>query len=168
MTEPSPSFLFDDPDFFVAGAIGEPGQRVFYMQSSQGDEIFALRCEKQHVAILAQHLEELLADLPPSAPDPMSRELREPVVATWLLGGLAFGFDAEAGRIVIIAEEMVAEEGAGEPAHARVAITGAQAMSFLATTQELLSGGRPACRICGLPMNVAGHVCPRTNGHSAG
>lgn len=168
MTEPSASFLFDDPDFFVAGALGDPGQRVFYMQSGQGDESFALRCEKQHVAILATHLEELLADLPPSAPDPMSRELRQPVVTDWLLGGLAFGFDTEAGRIVIIAEELLPEDATAEPAHARVAITGAQAMSFMATTEELLSGGRPACRICGLPMNLGGHVCPRTNGHSAG
>lgn len=168
MAATSPSFHFEEPDFFVAGAVGEPGERVFYMQGGQGGEVFALRCEKQHVAILAEHLNEILADLPPTAPDPLSRMLREPVSTTWLLGGLAFGFDTDKQRIVIIAEERPVAEDADELATARVAITPAQAASFLATTEELLQGGRPACRLCGLPMNRDGHVCPRTNGHSAG
>ena len=72
----SESFRFDHPDFFVAGAIGEPGRRVFYLQAAQDAEIVSLRCEKQHVASLAQHLDELLSDLPPSVPDPISRSLR--------------------------------------------------------------------------------------------
>lgn len=167
MSDPM-SFQFDHPDFFVAGAVGEPGHRVFYLQGGQDGEVFALRCEKQHVMILAEHLSELLADLPPTAPDPASRSLREPVETTWLLGGLAFGMDPDTGRIMIVAEERPTGEDVDDLATARVAITPAQAASFLATTEELLEGSRPLCRLCGLPMDPAGHVCPRTNGHSAG
>lgn len=161
----SESVNFDDPDFFVVGAVGEPGNRVFYVQSGQGDEVVALRCEKQHIAALAAHLDELFADLPPTAPDPHSRALREPVEATWLLGSLAFGFDSGTDRIVIVAGELT--EG-DDPAEARFSITRGQAASLVATTEELLAGSRPLCRICGLPMNPEGHVCPRSNGHSAG
>lgn len=161
----SASFVFDDPDFFVVGAVGEPGNRVFYLQAGQDDTVVALRCEKQHVAALAHHLAELFADLPPSTPDPHSRTLHEPVEPTWTLGILAFGFDTEDDRIVIVATELTDEPPAGE---ARFAITRGQAASLIATTGELLAGSRPVCRLCGLPMDPAGHVCPRSNGHSAG
>lgn len=167
----SESFRFDHPDFFVAGAVGEPGQRVFYLQSGQDGHVIALRCEKQHVAVLAQHLDELLSDLPPSVPDPFSRSLREPVTTTWLLGSLAFGFDETDDRIVIIATELVIaqpDDEPAEPAEGRLAITRGQAASLIATTEELLAGGRPLCRICGQPMDLDGHVCPRSNGHHKG
>lgn len=164
MTDPA-STEFDDPDFFVAGAVGEPGARVFYLQAGQGDRSITLRCEKQHVAALARHLEELFADLPPSVPDPASRTLREPVDASWVLGTLAFGFDPGSDRVVIIATEFTGEPPAAE---ARFAITRGQAAALIATTSELLARSRPTCRICGLPMDPAGHVCPRSNGHSAG
>ncbi len=164
----SESFRFDHPDYFVAGAIGEPGARVFYFQAGQDSEKVALRCEKQHVAILAQHLDELLADLPPTAPDPHSRALRDPVETTWLLGSLAFGYDETTDRIVIVAEELQADPDALEElAEGRFAITRGQAASLIATTEELLAGGRPLCRICGQPMDPDGHVCPRSNGHHA-
>lgn len=167
----SESFRFDHPDFFVAGAIGEPGRRVFYLQAAQDGEIVSLRCEKQHVASLAQHLDELLSDLPPSVPDPISRSLRQPVETTWLIGSLAFGFDETTDRIVIIASELMVAEEADEPfepAEGRLAITRGQAASLIATTEELLAGGRPMCRICGEPMDVDGHICPRSNGHHKG
>ncbi len=161
----SDSFSFDRPDFFVAGAVGEPGQRVFYLQAGQDDRVVALRCEKQHVMALAHHLEELFADLPPAAPDPESRTLREPVETTWLVGTLAFGFDPTGDRIMVIASELTDDDDGAE---ARFAITRAQAMSLIATTEELLAGSRPSCRICGLPMDPEGHVCPRSNGHRPG
>ncbi|HET8929063.1 MAG TPA: DUF3090 family protein [Acidimicrobiales bacterium] len=169
MASTSASFTFDDPDFFVVGAVGEPGSRVFYLQAGQDDTVVALRCEKQHVAALAHHLAELLADLPPTAPDPNSRTLHEPVEADWILGTLAFGFDTESGRIDIIASELT-EGLPGDPpgGEARFAISRGQAASLIATTEELLAGSRPLCHLCGLPMDPAGHVCPRTNGHSAG
>lgn len=161
----SESFDFDDCDFFVAGTVGEPGNRTFYLQASAGGTVVALRCEKQHVAALAAHLSELFADLAPTAPDPASRELRLPVEESWRLGSLAFGFDPAVDRIVIVATELTEDP---EPAEARFAITRGQGASLIATTGELLAGSRPLCRICGLPMDPAGHVCPRSNGHSAG
>lgn len=161
----SASFDFDDCEFFVAGTVGEPGSRVFYLQVGKAGETVTLRCEKQHVAALAQALTELFADLPPSAPDPASRRLREPVSTTWLLGSIALGLDSERDRIVIVAAELTDDPPGAE---ARFSITRGQGASLIATTEELLAGSRPLCRICGLPMNPDGHVCPRSNGHSAG
>ncbi|MBS1848653.1 MAG: DUF3090 family protein, partial [Actinobacteria bacterium] len=129
------------------------------------DRVVALRCEKQHIAALAAHLDELFDDMAPTAPDSNSRSLREPVETTWVLGSLAFGYDPGIDRIIIIAAEASAD---GSGAQARFAITRAQAVSLIATTEELLAGSRPLCRLCGLAMNPSGHVCPRTNGHSAG
>ena len=175
------SFNFEHPDFFVAGAVGPPGQRVFHLQAGQGGETFALRCEKQHVVALADHLKELLADLPPVAPDPGSRELREPVIDQWTVGGLGLAYDADSDRVLVVCEELlVLEAGDDTPltdaalaeamadvenAQARIAVTRSQAAAFIATAEELAQGGRARCPICGEPMDPAGHICPRSNGH---
>jgi uncharacterized repeat protein (TIGR03847 family) len=176
VTDPSQSYHFDHPDFFVGGAVGPPGQRVFHLQAGQDGEVVTLRCEKQHVVALAEHLDELLADLPPVAPDPGSRELREPLDDQWTVGGLGLAYEEDSDRVVLICEELIvvdtddeevlAEALAGsEGARARFAITRSQASAFIATAEELVQGGRARCQICGEPMDPLGHICPRSNGH---
>jgi uncharacterized repeat protein (TIGR03847 family) len=77
------------------------------------------------------------------------------------------GYDESRDRIVVEAGEAVEEEeeGGEEPAAARFRITRAQAAGFVERAQELMRGSRPACPICTQPMDPAGHVCPRKNGH---
>ena len=57
----NPSFELDAPDHFTAGAIGPPGQRVFYLQSREGGRVITLKVEKEHVRALAEYLGGLLA-----------------------------------------------------------------------------------------------------------
>ena len=47
----------------------------------------------------------------------------------------------------------------------RVRLTAAQAREFADRAQAVVSAGRPPCPFCGLPLDPAGHVCPRQNGH---
>ena len=76
------------------------------------------------------------------------------------------GYDEGRDRIVVEAGEVVEEEGGEEPAAARFRVTRAQAAGFVERAQELM-GSRPACPLCTQPMDLAGHVCPRKNGHVA-
>lgn len=170
MNAPDQSFHFDEPEFFVAGAIGEPGQRVFHLQTRQGDEFVTVRCEKQHVAALVEHIGGLLADLPPpdaDVVDSLEPGLRQPVDDRWVAGGIGLAYDEEVDRIVIAIEELVAadDEGLDDPASGRVAITRAQAAAFVRAGDDLLEQGRPLCHLCGGPMDPVGHVCPRANGY---
>jgi len=56
-------FIFDPPDRFVAGAIGAPGRRTFYLQARAGERIVSVTLEKVQVAVLAERLGRLLEEL---------------------------------------------------------------------------------------------------------
>ena len=59
----------------------------------------------------------------------------------------------------------VPEDG---PGVLRVRITAAAARAFTRRALQLVSQGRPPCPLCGLPLDAAGHICPRQNGHRVG
>ena len=173
----NPSFEIDSPDHFTAGAVGPPGQRVFYLQSRDAGRLVTLKVEKEHVRALAEYLGGLLARVkgPPGAPRG-GAELLEPLEAVWDVGSLAVGYDESQDRVVVEASELIEpeeeqEESAAapapesEPAMARFRITRAQAAAFVERANELMKGGRPTCPVCSRPMDPEGHVCPRSNGH---
>jgi uncharacterized repeat protein (TIGR03847 family) len=181
----SSSFDLDAPDHFTAGTIGEPGHRVFYLQARGSGVVVSLRLEKQHVSALADYLAGILEDLPTVDPEdvPTDLDLIEPVVAEWVVGSLGVAWDEAADRVVLVAEEAVAveeeededddemdvdddvERAAPAGATARFLLTRPQVTAFVMRARELVASGRPPCPFCGRPMDPAGHVCPRSNGH---
>ena len=167
----NPSFEIDSPDHFTAGAIGPPGQRVFYLQSRESGRVITLKVEKEHVRALAEYLGGLLARVKRApAPAGGDADLFEPVEASWDVGSLAVGYDEGQDRVVVEASELqeeAEEENAPvpEPAMARFRITRAQAAAFVERANDLMKGGRPTCPVCSRPMDPEGHVCPRANGH---
>jgi uncharacterized repeat protein (TIGR03847 family) len=172
----NPSFEIDSPDHFTAGAVGPPGQRVFYLQSRDAGRLVTLKVEKEHVRALAEYLGGLLARVKgPPGTVPGGPELLEPLEAVWDVGSLAVGYDENQDRVVVEASELIEpeEEEEGErapasepePAMARFRITRAQAAAFVERANELMKGGRPTCPVCSRPMDPEGHVCPRSNGH---
>jgi uncharacterized repeat protein (TIGR03847 family) len=182
----SDSYELEGPDHFTAGAVGPPGQRVFYLQAREGDRLVTLKCEKEQVAALGEYLGGLLARLS-GAPTPAAdkRDLLQPVEAAWPVGSLGVGYDGDRDRIVVVANERVegeeddeeqdeeeiveataeTEAAATEGASARFVITRAQAAAFVERAKALLKAGRPTCPMCGEPRDPAGHACPRSNGH---
>src|SRR6266545_2654995 len=71
MTE---SFELDAPDHFTAGAIGPPGERVFYLQARQAGALVTLKCEKEHVRALGRYFGATLSKLPLTPPSPQRGE----------------------------------------------------------------------------------------------
>lgn len=170
----NPSFDIDAPDHFTAGAIGPPGQRVFYLQSRQGGRVVTLKVEKEHVRALGEYLGGLLTRLKGSPTRARGAELLEPIQPAWDVGSIAVGYDERQDRVVVEASEILeepegeeerVEESGPQPAVARFRITRAQAAAFVERASELMKGGRPACPVCSRPMDPEGHVCPRSNGH---
>jgi uncharacterized repeat protein (TIGR03847 family) len=162
----SDSFELDTPDHFTAGAVGPPGQRVFYLQARQTGRLLTLKCEKEQVRALADYLAGLLAKLPATAgPEVADTALLEPVDPTWTIAALGAGYDRETDRFVLEARELLEEEADEEPAAARFSITRGQATAFVERVQDLMRTGRPICPACHQPKDPDGHVCPRGNGH---
>jgi uncharacterized repeat protein (TIGR03847 family) len=113
-------YSFDRPDRFIAGAVGAPGQRSFYIQASKGSQLVSVAIEKAQVAVLAERIASLLLALreggvaigdEPPGPAP---KLAEPVVEHFRVGAMSIGWDGEAGRVVIEAREIGEADDAEE------------------------------------------------------
>ena len=160
------SFDFKAPDFFTAGAVGRPGQRVFHLQAGEAGVLATLKVEKEQVGALAEYLGALLAKFPAAAEAaPGDLALREPIAPAWAVGQLGVAYDEAIDRIVIAAEELQDDEATGDAATARFHLAREQAAAFVERARALIKAGRPACRICGRPINPDGHVCAGSNGH---
>jgi uncharacterized repeat protein (TIGR03847 family) len=160
----SSSFEIPEVDHLTTGAIGPPGQRVFYLQARNAEQVVSLRLEKAQVAALVAYLVAMLADMPAVASGPRpGMGLIEPVVAEWVVGSLGVSYDEEADRIVIVAEELV-EEGE-DGARARISATREQVAALSEQGAEAVAAGRPPCPLCGQPLDPEGHTCVRLNGH---
>jgi uncharacterized repeat protein (TIGR03847 family) len=159
------SFDLERPDHFTAGAVGPPGQRVFYLQAREGRTLCTLKSEKEQVRALGEYLSTVLERVPDAgdAP-PASLALLEPVQEEWAVGTIGVGYDEASRRVVVVLTGVVEEEGEEGPS-ARFALTRAQAAAFVQRAQEVMRGGRPICPMCSGAIDPDGHACPRSNGH---
>jgi len=178
-------FIFDPPDRFVAGTIGEPGQRTFFLQARDGARVVSVALEKAQVAVLADRLGQLLGELErrgvapalaTAGPDRDAGPLDEPLNETFRAGALTLGWDGDAERVLV---EARAESDDGEPIDPdedddededgpdllRVRMTAAAARGFVERAVRIVASGRPPCPLCGQPLDPIGHICPRRNGH---
>ena len=158
------SFDLPAPDVFTAGTVGPPGQRIFYLQAREDDVVATVRCEKQQVSALADYFAGLLDDLEPAPYGVAVAELHltEPFQELWTVGPIGVAYDEPSDRIVVVLEELV-DEDVEEGASVKVRLNRAQVSAFVRHARELVSAGRPPCRFCGLPLDPAGHACPRMN-----
>jgi uncharacterized repeat protein (TIGR03847 family) len=181
-----PVYYYDPPERFVAGAIGQPGERTFYLQATARNRVTSVALEKFQVSLLAERLDELLDEMlrqtggsgapavtPSGAKDEGPLDL--PLTEDFRVGAIVLAWDREGDRVVIEAQEESEEqvEPLAEdvpldgPAVLRVRITPAAARAFAERAQQLVAAGRPPCPLCGQPLDASGHICPRQNGHRA-
>jgi uncharacterized repeat protein (TIGR03847 family) len=169
-------FDFDTPERFVAGAVGQPGSRSFYLQARQGGALVSVGLEKTQMAALAGRISELLDAIEGLADDlPVrvahdDRPLEEPTVELFRVGAMALAWDATTARVVIEAQPL-SEDGAFAevpdkapegPDLLRVRVEASRARDFVRRAASLVAAGRPTCPFCGQPLEPTGHFCPKT------
>jgi uncharacterized repeat protein (TIGR03847 family) len=191
-----PVYMYDPPERFVAGSVGQPGERTFYLQATSRGRVTSVSLEKSQVSLLAERLDEMLdevlrrtgglpdvPDVPdvPGVPAAPSAGLHDdapldmPVMEDFRVGAIALAWDGDDGRVVIEAQEateepiepLAEEVPADGPGVLRVRITPGTARAFAQRALRIVAAGRPPCPLCGLPLNADGHICPRQNGHRA-
>jgi uncharacterized repeat protein (TIGR03847 family) len=170
----------DPVDRITAGATGEPGERVFYLQGRQSQRLVTIAVEKQQVELLAASLVEILARAGKETgegPAEEEMDLEDPIVPEWRAGRLSIGYDEGRDLVLLECEEYVEEEGgeggegegAGivgdEPGRVRFWTSREQALALARHGAAVAAAGRPRCELCGNPMDPEGHVCPALNGH---
>lgn len=167
-----------DPERFVAGTVGPPGQRVFFLQAHDAGRTTSAALEKEQVRVLAERLDSMLdlltrrgvagSQVPvvADASDKDSAPLEAPVEEDFRVAVLRISWDGDAGRVLI--------EAASEPAEDEddltgdvlsVRITGSAARAFVERAETVVAAGRPPCPFCTLPLDPEGHICPRQNGY---
>lgn len=100
-------------DKITAGAIGEPGERTFYLQARTGIELFTLLVEKQQVELLATSILEILATVGKETgegPGDEQLQLEEPLEPMWRVGRLSIGYQEDQDLMLLEAEELVPED----------------------------------------------------------
>ncbi len=186
---PRRRYLFDPPERFVAGTVGRPGDRTFFLQARDGPRVVSIVLEKVQVAVLADRLGELLSELERRgvaaakaaadaavAPSDDTGPLDEPLNEAFRAGSLTLGWDGDAERVLVEARAQSEDGEAIDPDEdddedddgpdlLRVRLTADAARSFVSRASRIIAAGRPPCPLCGAPLDPQGHICPRRNGH---
>ena len=176
-----PSRDLDPVTRLTADAVGEPGQRTFYLQAASGADQVTLLVEKEQVRRLAESLQswlpELAADRPEdpgeaAAAEASQLELAPPLEPDFRVGQLQLSYDGERDRVVIVATEYQAEDADDadplaqpEPLQVRLFVTRPQLRVLARHGSQVVARGRPLCPLCGNPLDPTGHICPAQNGH---
>jgi uncharacterized repeat protein (TIGR03847 family) len=179
-------------DRITTDAVGEPGQRTFYLQVRAGTDLITVVVEKEQVMLLSQSVLELLADVPLETGALADEELalEEPFDPRFRAGRLSIGYDPDEDRFLLEISEYdpsedeaegdddavgseedviraLTEDLSGDRETIRLWASREQMLALSRHGAEVAERGRPTCRFCGNPIDPEGHVCPATNGHRA-
>lgn len=175
--------VFRTPDRFVAGTVGQPGNRTFYLQAVHDSRVVSVVLEKQQVAVLAERIGALLFEVnrrfgTPVPPEPTEIDdlspLIMPVDAEFRVGTMGLGWDSEVQSVVVellavtdaeFDASVVLDDTEEGPDAVRVFLTPESARQFATRSYRVISAGRPPCPLCDEPLDPEGHICARTNGY---
>ena len=172
---------FDPPERFVAGTVGEPGARTFFLQARSGPRLVSVALEKEQVAVLAERIDELLDEvmsssgpeilIPAVAPVGLedSGPLEQPIDEQFRAGTMTLSWDPSIARIVIevfpLMETTDEDDDEAEPEEVlMVRLEAGPARAFVQRAALVIEAGRPDCPFCGSPIDPEGHLCVRANG----
>ena len=172
----------DPVDRITADAVGDPGQRVFYLQARKGMEVVTVLVEKQQIELLSASILEILSRVgleTGEGPDDEEMDLEEPVVPVWRAGWLSIGYEQDRDLILLELVELVPGQEVAEEAveadedleldaeRLRLWATRDQMLALSRHGAQVVARGRPTCQFCGNPIDPEGHRCPAMNGHRA-
>ena len=175
--------LFDPVERFVAGTVGQPGERTFFVQARHGSRLISVSCEKSQVQALADRLIYMIREIKQSDPaiaiPRLERDdapLETPIEEEFRVGVIGIAFDS-ARQLIQIDLQAVSENDEQEPDFIdvddlsgdqdilRVLISPSVADQFAKRALSVVNAGRQPCPFCGGPIDLRGHLCPRANGY---
>ena len=175
-------FLFDPVERFVAGTVGIPGERTFFLQARTGSRLVSVSLEKAQVAAIADRVLQILREIRQSEPLAVfervaydDQPLESPIDEEFRVGviGLAYVSDRRLIEIDLQAivdsddadEELLEIDTSSDQDILRILMTLGYAESFAKRANTVVAAGRAPCPFCGGPIDPNGHLCPRANGY---
>lgn len=164
---------------FIVSAIGEPGERQFFLQIKSMEGMNSVTIEKSQVIALTQRFEDLIRELrrgklvsaqelaSPAVKDDLPMEL--PIDEDFQVGVISITWEKEMVEINIQAvsqdDELLLDDLDVGPDLLIATLKVDQVRGFCERANAIVSAGRAACPFCGLPIDPLGHLCPRSNGY---
>ncbi len=165
-------YELDPVDRIAVAAVGEPGQRRFFLLATGSGRTLTLGCEKSQLQALIVRVHQMLEaqqiETAEHAADAASNDAA-PGEPEWQIGEMGLGYHDARKMFVLVASQ----SAAGDPSEAppaddapsvRFWLSHDQVIAFSKQAESVLSAGRPLCPRCGLPMDPSGHPCPVMNG----
>ena len=163
---------FSRPERFIAGTVGEPGERAFYLQVRSSYRLFSVAVEKAQLQAIIARLDVMVAGIRKSNPliniekfPTDDAPLESPVEAEFQVGAMSLAWDEDSALISIELYELEEDEedSSGEVADIKISL--GMAISFTVRSKAVVNAGRLPCPFCGIPIDPRGHLCPRANGY---
>ena len=163
---------FSRPERFIAGTVGEPGERAFYLQVRSSYRLFSVAVEKAQLQAIIARLDVMVAGIRKSNPliniekfPTDDAPLESPVEAEFQVGAMSLAWDEDSALISIELYEIEEDEedSSGEVADIKISL--GMAIAFAVRSKAVVNAGRLPCPFCGIPIDPRGHLCPRANGY---
>ena len=163
---------FSRPERFIAGTVGEPGERAFSLQVRSSYRLFSVAVEKAQVQAIIARLDVMVAEIRKSNPliniekfPTDDAPLESPVEAEFQVGAMSLAWDEDIALICIELYELEEDEEDSSSEVADIKISLGMAISFTVRSKAVVNAGRLPCPFCGIPIDPRGHLCPRANGY---
>ena len=160
-------FELDPVDQIAIAAVGQPGQRQFFLLASGSGRMLTLTCEKSQIQALIARLHLLIETqgIDAGAANTSDPGL-QPGDPEWQVAELGLGYHEARKMFVLVASQGAAgdEAATDDVPSVRFWLSHQQVVAFSKQAETVLTAGRPLCPRCGLPMDPAGHPCPVLNG----
>jgi uncharacterized repeat protein (TIGR03847 family) len=164
--------IFTHPERCVAGTIGEPGERAFFIQTRSKGRVTSVALEKAQVQAIANRLELIIAEVRKSNPlisvesfPQDDAPLETPVDEEFQVGAISLAWNEQDQLLSLELYELEDDEHDEEGQVLEVNISLGMAVAFAQRSKALVNAGRLPCPFCGIPIDPRGHLCPRANGY---
>ena len=165
-------YEFSRPERFIAGTVGEPGERAFYIQVRTSSRLFSIAVEKAQVQAISTRLDVMISEIRKANPliniekFPIDDSpLESPVDAEFQVGAMSLAWDEESALISIELYELEEDEEDSEGEVVEINISLGMAAAFSSRSKAVVNAGRLPCPFCGIPIDPRGLLCPRANGY---
>jgi uncharacterized repeat protein (TIGR03847 family) len=156
----------------VAGTIGEPGERAFFIQARSKGRVISVALEKAQVQAIANRLELIVAEVRKSNPiisiesfPQDDAPLETPVDEEFQVGAISLAWNELDQLLSFELYELEDDEQDEEGQVLEINFSLGMAITFAQRSKALVSAGRLPCPFCGIPIDPRGHLCPRANGY---
>jgi hypothetical protein len=175
--------LFEEPERFTVGTVGQPGERTFFIQARDRTRLISISLEKAQVQALSERLLYMVREIKQSDSTVVITKLQRddapldtPIEEEFRVGVIGLAFDADKQLIQVDLQAVSENESdnpefidvddlTGDQDILRVLISPSEADRFSKRCNSVVGAGRQPCPFCGGPIDPRGHLCPRANGY---